>query len=173
MSAGSREPTMTSVSPEPTPIVGVEPHVRLEMKSQPRYLSGARDMVSAIARRLGFQDGECGQIALAVDEALCNVIRHGYDRAPDRPIWLSIWPYEIAGETRGIQIVIEDEARQVDTDEIRGRELEDVRPGGLGVYIIRQVMDYCGFEKRDGVGMRLTLMKLIADEPAESCGEVE
>ena len=167
---------MTSVSPEPTPptpIVGEEPHVRLEMKSQPRYLSGARDMVSAIARRLGFSDAECGQIALAVDEALCNVIRHGYDRAPDRPIWLSIWPYEVGGESVGMQIVIEDEAKQVDTEEIRGRELEDVRPGGLGVYIIRQVMDYCEFEKRDGAGMKLTLMKLVSDDPGESCEEKE
>jgi len=164
---------MTQTTPKPKPIVGCDPHVRLEMKSQPRYLSGARDMVAAIARRLGFHDGDCGQIALAVDEALCNVIRHGYDRVPDKPIWLSIWPYESQGETVGIQIVIEDEAKQVDTEQIKGRELEDVRPGGLGVYIIQQVMDYCQFEKRDEVGMRLTLVKLVSNGSCEDSREKE
>jgi len=107
---------MTQTKPETLPIADREPHVKLEMMSQPRYLSGARDMVAAIARRLGFHDSECGQIALAVDEALCNVIRHGYDRAPDKPIWLSIWPYEIGGETRGIQIIIEDVILKLATD---------------------------------------------------------
>ena len=162
---------MTSTTPEPKPLTGIEPHVRLEMKSQPRYLSGARDMVAAIARRFGFNDGDCGQIALAVDEALSNVIRHGYDRAPDQPIRLSVWPFDADGKTVGIQIVIEDEAKQVDTEEIQGRELEDVRPGGLGVYIIRQIMDYCEFEKREGSGMRLTLVKLVANGAGAACGE--
>jgi len=168
MSCESPDSLMTQTKPETLPITDREPHVRLEMMSQPRYLSGARDMVAAIARRLGFHDSECGQIALAVDEALCNVIRHGYDRAPDKPIWLSIWPYEIGGETRGIQIIIEDEAKQVDVEKIRGRELEDVKPGGLGVYIIRQIMDYTSFEKREHAGMRLTLVKLTTDTNQES-----
>ncbi|MEQ9617442.1 MAG: ATP-binding protein [Phycisphaerales bacterium] len=159
---------MTQATPEPKPLTDREPHVRLEMMSQPRYLSGARDMVSAIARRLGFNDGECGQIALAVDEALCNVIRHGYDRAADKPIWLNIWPYDVKGEARGIQIVIEDEARQVDTEAIRGRDLEDVKPGGLGVYIIKQVMDFAEFEKREGKGMKLTLVKLVTDQAEDT-----
>lgn len=171
MTTGPHHSPMTSLTPEPKPLVQIEPHVRLEMKSQPRYLSGARDMVSAIARRFGFTDGECGQIALAVDEALCNVIRHGYDREADKPIWLNIWPYDVDGETVGMQITIEDEAKQVDVDEIRGRELEDVRPGGLGVYIIREVMDYCEFEKRAGPGMRLILIKLVSAQSAEPHGE--
>lgn len=137
-------------------------HVIVEMLSQPRYLSGARELVAAVAKRFGFDDTACGQIALAVDEALCNVIRHGYGRREDGKIWLSIWPVgsdEKAGRSGGITIVIEDEAAQVDPEKIRGRELEDVRPGGLGVYIIRQVMDSVRYEKRDERGMRLTLTK--------------
>ena len=64
-------------------------------------------------------------------------------------------------------IVIEDEARQIDPAFIKGRELDDVRPGGLGVHIIREVMDVVEYESRDGVGMRLTLFKQLGtqDEP--------
>ncbi len=135
------------------------PDIRVELVSDPAYLSGARDLVSAVARRLGFTDEGCGQIALAVDEALCNVIRHGYDRRKDGPIWLSIWP--AAGGAAGITIVIEDEAKQVDESQIKGRDLDQVRPGGLGVHIIRQVMDHVKYERRQPVGMRLTLAKKI------------
>lgn len=139
------------------------PHVRIELYSQPRYLSGARDLVSAIAKRFGFDDTACGQLALAVDEALCNVIRHGYDRRPDGRIWVSLWPCsDDEGRPGGIRIVIEDLARQVDPEKIRGRDLEDIRPGGLGVYIIRQVMDAVRYEKRSEGGMRLLMTKLLA-----------
>lgn len=143
------------------------PHIRVELLSNPIYLSGARELVASVAKRLGFDDLDCSKIALAVDEALCNVIRHGYARATDRPIWVSIWPMGQGESVEGIRIVIEDEARQVDPDKMRGRELEDIRPGGLGVHIIREVMDEAHYERREGkVGMRLTLVKK-APRPAE------
>lgn len=140
-------------------------HIVVEMLSQPRYLSGARDLVAAVAKRLGFTDHDCGQIALAVDEALCNVIRHGYDRRDDEKIWLSIWPaeQESADPRAGIKILIEDEAQQVDPEQIQPRDLDEIRPGGLGVYIIREVMDEARFERRpqSPVGMRLEMTKWV------------
>ena len=141
------------------------PHIRVELLSNPIYLSGARELVSSVAKRLGFDDLDCSKIALAVDEALCNIIRHGYGRRSDRPIWVSIWPLEEAGESIGVRIVIEDEAKQVDPEKVRGRELADVKPGGLGVHIIREVMDEATYERREGRGMRLTLVKRAPRPP--------
>ena len=69
-----------------------DPHIEIRLISDPIYLSGARELVSSVARRLGFDDLQCSKIALAGDEALCNIIRHGYDRAPDKPIWIRLWP---------------------------------------------------------------------------------
>lgn len=136
------------------------PHIRVELLSNPIYLSGARELVGSVAKRLGFDDLDCSKIALAVDEALCNIIRHGYNRRTDRPIWISIWPIDDAsGRPGGIKIVIEDEAKQVEPMQMRGRELSDIRPGGLGVHIIREVMDDATYERREGKGMRLTLTK--------------
>jgi anti-sigma regulatory factor (Ser/Thr protein kinase) len=131
------------------------------MLSDPLFLSGARDLVSSVSRRLGFSEQQSGQIALAVDEALCNVIRHGYDRRADRPIVLCLWPEGSVAAHTGVRIVIEDEGKQVDPAQIRGRSLDDIRPGGLGVHIIREVMDEVLYEKRDAAGMRLTMVKKL------------
>ena len=141
------------------------PHIRLELRSNPIYLSGARELVSAVAKRLGFDDIECSKVALAVDEALCNIIRHGYDRAEDRPIWISLWPID-HDQPGGLRIVIEDEAKQVIPERMRGRDLADIRPGGLGVHIIREVMDEVEFAPRPDIGMRVTMIKMIDSSPA-------
>jgi anti-sigma regulatory factor (Ser/Thr protein kinase) len=134
-------------------------HIRFEMLSQARYLSSARAMAAAVAERYGFDDCTCGQIALAVDEALSNVIKHGYNREPTGRIWLTITPREGARGVEALCITIEDRARQVDVDHIKSRDLDDVRPGGLGVHIIRHLMDEASWEKRPEGGMRLTLIK--------------
>lgn len=157
--------------------MNASPIVKLQMQSDPMLLSGAREMVSWIARRSGFSDMDCSQIALAVDEALCNVFRHGYDRQTDRPIWVSIWSESgTAGNAENpprIRIEIEDEARQVDPDKIKSRDLDDVRPGGLGVHIIKQVMDEATYAQRPGQGMKLTMVKQGAGPksalPGASC----
>jgi len=143
--------------------------VRLQLPSNPLFLSGAREMVYQFASRSGFSDEACGQLALAVDEALCNVIRHGYGKAPDRPIWLSLAfvggvatpETQHQNPTQALQIVIEDEAKQVDPSTIKSRDLDEIRPGGLGVHIITEVMDEVRWEKRPNsdVGMRLTMIK--------------
>lgn len=144
------------------------PDIRVHLVSDPTYLSGVRDLIAAVSRRLSFSDDACGQIALAVDEALANVIRHGYDRRRDGPITVSIWPLPgDNGHPRpGIRIVVEDEAKQVDPCQIKSRDLDQIRPGGLGVHIIRQIMDEVVYEKRTGPGMRLTLVKRLPDPAA-------
>lgn len=182
----------------PTP----PPEVRIEIRSNPLYLSGAREMVAAVARRMGYTEEACGQIALAVDEALCNVIRHGYDRASDKPIWISLWPLgettngaadsgaggggsggsnglsEAAGavccrqtpdvHVAGLRIVIDDEAKQVDPSVIKSRDLDEVRPGGLGVHIIKAVMDEVKYERRSPIGMRLSMVKKRVGSQSDS-----
>jgi anti-sigma regulatory factor (Ser/Thr protein kinase) len=145
------------------------PPLKFEMLSQPRYLSAIRAMVGNVAQRFGFTETECSQIALAVDEAICNIISHGYDKREDGHITVAVWPEE---SPAGLRLVIEDNARQVDPESIKSRDLDDIRPGGLGVHIIREVMDEAVYERRAQGGMRLTLVKRIKSgrlAPAESC----
>jgi len=133
----------------------------IEIPSQPGYLCAVRAMVETLARQWGFDEDQAGRIVLAVDEALVNVIRHGYRGAHDRPIWLKIRKVGANGRT-GLSVVIEDECDPVDPTKIRGRDLNDVKPGGLGVHIIREAMDNVTFTQRDdGRGMRLQMEKFL------------
>lgn len=170
-----------SSSPTPPPQTAASaPHLRLTLLSNPLFLSAARELVSAVANRVGFSDEACGQLALAVDEALCNIIRHGYSKQSDRPIWLSVTAvgglatpeHPDANPCTGLLVVLEDEATQVDLSRIKSRDLDEIRPGGLGVHIIHQVMDEVRYEHRQPVGMRLSMFKARqprgggADQPA-------
>jgi serine/threonine-protein kinase RsbW len=169
-SASNPDPTTAGSGAPSAP----QPDIRVEMVSDPVYLSGARELVAAVARRLGFAEEASGQIALALDEALCNIIRHGYERRRDGPIWISVWPLESEnGRGPGLRIVVEDEARQVEPEQIRSRELDEIRPGGLGVHIIREVMDQVSYEKRPGAGMRLTLVKWQGAGAPCGCGPAQ
>lgn len=131
--------------------------VRLEITSRPDLLAPVRSMVISLAERFGFDEVESGHLALAIDEALANVIRHGYGGEAERPIWISIAMLD--DPRRVFRVVIEDEGRQCDPESIAPRALDDIRPGGLGVHLIREVTDRCTFEHRTPSGMRLVLEK--------------
>ena len=85
------------------------PDIELRMLSQPRLLTACRAMVSNLAQRLGFSDMHAGQVSLAVDEALCNVINHGYQRVPHGLIEVRIWA--IDGSARAPEVVLALEER--------------------------------------------------------------
>jgi serine/threonine-protein kinase RsbW len=138
------------------------PSIRMEILSRADLLAPVRAMLTSFSERSGFDEIETGHLALAVDEALANVIRHGYDSRPDGRIWIST--YLIEEPERRIRIEIEDEGRQTDPDQIVSRDLADVRPGGLGVHLMRNVTDTCEFERRMPGGMRLVLEKTIRRE---------
>jgi serine/threonine-protein kinase RsbW len=57
-----------------------------------------------------------------------------------------------------VRFVLRDYGRSCDPKYIRSRDLEDIRPGGVGVHIIRQVFDYVKYEPRRR-GTRLVLEK--------------
>lgn len=144
-----------------------QPELCLELRSNPCYLCGTRELVAQVAKRVGFPDAQCAQWSSVVDEAVANVINHGYERRSDGPIWVHIYPLADNEEGPGMRVIIEDEARQVDPESIKGRDLEDIRPGGLGVHIIREYMDSAVYQRRERIGMRLTLTKRVGGPAAQ------
>jgi anti-sigma regulatory factor (Ser/Thr protein kinase) len=146
---------MTDTAP---PQVIVRPCVRLTMPSIPRYLCVIRAALRCMCAQEGFSEEIIDKLVLATDEALANVIKHGYDSRPDGSIMLILRP--IAGPARkGLDIVIVDRGKSIDPCLICGRDLDDLRPGGLGVHIIRSVMDKVQYRKRSGGGMLLRMVK--------------
>lgn len=126
--------------------------------SDPGELARVRKRIQAESRAVGFAEDIVGEIALAVDEALSNVIRHGYGGPCDRPIDVKIERLRL-GDDREIRITVRDYGRQVDPAEINPRAIENVQPGGLGVHIIKTVMDEVVYSPAEGGGMRLIMRK--------------
>ena len=55
-------------------------------------------VVIAVALLVGFDAKSAQAIGLALDEALANVINHGYEGRPDQPIHVEFQMREAAGE---------------------------------------------------------------------------
>lgn len=69
---------------------------------------------------------------------------------------------DLRREQGAFLVLIRDFAAPVDVDRIKSRELDDVRPGGLGVHFIREVMDEMEYlPPPDGQGNLLRLRKAI------------
>ena len=131
----------------------------IDLTSDPEHLCGVRDAVREWVGALGWNDVRVADVVLAVDEALTNVMRHGYDNRTDQPIQLILRTITDPARGDAVEIEIRDWGRQVPLDQIRGRDLDDLRPGGLGVHIIRNLMDYADYSHAAGGGMRLLMRK--------------
>lgn len=133
--------------------------IKISISSDPvflRILRAAIDEVSALA---GFSRKECAKIILAVDEACSNVIRHAYHNRVGQPIYVTcrITPIKL-------EIVIIDLGEPADIKTIKPRPLDELRPGGLGVHIIRTVMDEVHYENLAKIGNRLIMTKFLPRE---------
>jgi anti-sigma regulatory factor (Ser/Thr protein kinase) len=138
-----------------------EPEISIRIFSDPHLLATVRGAIDGLAKCVGFQDKSRALITLAIDEAMTNVIRHGYGNQTSGMIWLHMWR---SVEPRGLRIIIEDLGKATEPSKIKGRNLEDVRPGGLGVHIIKETMNEATWEARPSGGMRLTLAKWLNAE---------
>jgi sigma-B regulation protein RsbU (phosphoserine phosphatase) len=97
-------------------------------------LEGVRARVREIVEPL-FGPDLASDVVLAVDEACQNIIRHAYC-GEDGMI-------ELRMESDGDKLCIslEDFADCVDPGQVRPRDLADLKPGGLGTHLIREIMD--------------------------------
>jgi anti-sigma regulatory factor (Ser/Thr protein kinase) len=133
--------------------------VHLQILSRPELLASVRGVAQDLAHRCGLDDIASCHFILAMDETLTNVIRHGYEGRDDGMIWIRLEPMECSD---GLRAVIEDRARTVDPASLQGRDLEDVKPGGLGMHLMRTLVDRFEHTPREGGGMRVVLEKRAA-----------
>jgi anti-sigma regulatory factor (Ser/Thr protein kinase) len=131
----------------------------LEVLSDVAELPGVRDAIRVWTRAHGWDEVQVADIVLAVDEALSNVIRHGYGGKPGHKIELNARSLRDTPDGPGIEVRIRDYGKQVPPDRIRGRDLDDIKPGGLGVHIIRSLMASAEYSQAEGGGMQLIMRK--------------
>ncbi len=94
-------------------------------------------------------------VVLAVNEACTNIIQHAYGMDPNGRIDVTL-----VQEQGALVIRLRDYAHRVDVEKVCSRDLDDVRPGGLGVHLIDCLMDECGFiDPPEGVGNLFQMKK--------------
>jgi len=135
--------------------------IRLSIYSMPSHLPVVRAAVEKACRQAGFDEEAAASVVLSVDEALTNIIRHAYKGADDQQIDVEL---ELLGPRgcEGLLVRLRDYGDQVDPSQIKPRDLDDVRPGGLGVHIMKECMDTVRFTPAKGGGTLLTMIKRIS-----------
>ena len=132
----------------------------IEFPISPTWFQTIRRLVSTASIHCGFSDRDAGQISMAVDEAMANVHKHGYQFDNSGRVTLQVITH--IEPTARIDIQLDDETQDIELDSIRSRDLTDVRPGGLGVHLIQTIMDESNWSIRESGGMRLLLSKTNA-----------
>jgi anti-sigma regulatory factor (Ser/Thr protein kinase) len=131
--------------------------MRLSVTSHPEYLEPLRNVVRETTVLSGLPTEEGEQVVLAVVEGWTNVIRHCYENCYNKPIDL-----EIEIDDENLTFRISDYGTFVEPHTMRGRDLEDVKPGGLGLHLMKKVMDEVRYEKNASGGTSLTLVKKLS-----------
>src|SRR5216683_2131990 len=148
--------------------------LKLELRSHPTLLCVIRGALGPLMEMLGFSPEHSREIIRAVDEAVSNIMRHSYQGRPDQPIevYCSRLQRRTNGETeQGVEILLFDCGPAVDTTKLQARSLDEIKPGGLGLHIIRGSMDTVQY-KRAGRLNRLRLVKYAQSSTGE-CGSTE
>ncbi|MCM2284485.1 MAG: ATP-binding protein [Desulfobacula sp.] len=111
-------------------------HIHIRITAHPANLKQIRAMTAKVAAAAGLAEKEAGSVILAVDEACSNIIKHCCKNDPTRSIDVTA-----TLDRDSICLVLVDNGKPFDIDSIKPRDIREIKPGGLGVHIIRQVMD--------------------------------
>jgi len=122
------------------------------------YLDEIREFVGEIARTGGFSDKDVYNIQLATDEAASNIIEHAYENQPDGVLDLSC-----GVRNDVITIILIDHGGSFDPSDVPPPDLKadlsDRKIGGLGLFLMRKLMDEVHYESRPDKSNVLTMTK--------------
>ena len=131
--------------------------LRFSVPGKPEYVSMIRLSVSSAANTAGFNIEEIDDIKIAVSEACTNVVCHGQLNEND--------VYEVIcniGENEFF-ISVEDKAGGYDVDEYKKPSIDELKPGGMGLYIIQALMDKVDIVSQVGQGTKIEMIKYLTN----------
>jgi sigma-B regulation protein RsbU (phosphoserine phosphatase) len=134
---------------------GVPQRREWHIKSDPAHLRQVRVELEEFASLCGAGKDAQNALGLCANEALANVIRHGYHGRHDKPI--EMIAEHIHGE---IQVKIRDWAPPIDPSKLPTEPKDILKPGGLGLLCMRKMMDEIHFSPLPD-GNFLTMIKKI------------
>lgn len=113
------------------------------------FLDEIRDFVGEIARAGGFSDREVYNIQLATDEAASNIIEHAYEGVSEGVLEISCGVKDAS-----IKIILVDHGESFDPSDVPAPDLKadlsERKIGGLGIFLMRKLMDEVHYEAEPG-----------------------
>jgi anti-sigma regulatory factor (Ser/Thr protein kinase) len=137
----------------------------LEIDGKPENLSVIADFIALAMRQLGIEEG-IFEVQTAVDEACTNIIQHAYSGKG------GIIAISCALQDNDFVITIRDRGRPFDPGSVPPPDLEadwdQRRVGGLGMYLMRRLMDEVSYDFDAETGNKLTMRKMLPRMRRES-----
>ena len=98
-----------------------------------------RDVFAKLQIDQGLKD----ELVLAIAEAAQNIVKHAYKDSPNQDELMVV---KISCEVNKLEIAFYDMGTPVDPKKVKHREIDNVKPGGLGTFFIQEIMDAVEFK---------------------------
>jgi serine/threonine-protein kinase RsbW len=132
----------------------------LQVPSSTENLAMIREFVTAVGRQAQLDEIAITNLELAVDEACANVIEHAYGHDITKEVVV-----RAKFDDESLQISVIDEGLGFDPDKTPQESVEDLikerKSGGLGIRLIKQLMDDVSYEIVPGQKNELHMTKKI------------
>ena len=123
-------------------------------------LQKVREFMSRLVKASSLPERDGNKVVLAVDEAIANIVKHAYSQKGSGEVEL-----EVRFDAEKFEVLIRDDGQAFDPNAIKSPDMaEHVRMGrktGLGIFLMRQIMDEVKYSFKDGEKNRLHLVKFI------------
>ncbi len=139
---------------DPAPNAPHSDTLKLTLPNQLPYLPLAQSFVREVATQFGFRGASLSEIEVAVEEAVTNVMQHGYDAEESQTFDLIC--DQLAG---GIRIIIHETGIPFDPSRIP--EYRAGESAGMGVFLMKTMMDDCSFHNLGPLGQETHLIKYL------------
>ena len=112
-----------------------------------------------VFEKINIQQEQKDELVLAIAEAAQNIVKHGYKGVENTTDKMQI---KISLKNNELEIGFFDKGKPVVPGNVQHRKLDDIKPGGLGTFFIKQIMDEAVFKKdQKGWVNHLVLSKKI------------
>ena len=134
--------------------------IRLSIPNKPEYVGVARLTVAAIASRIGFDIEKIEDMKIAVSEACNNAIIHGCKYCDEGEYNIN---FTLTEKKLTISVYDKGEGCKHELEDIRKPNYNNLKEGGLGIFIIKSLMDDVKIESEKGKGMMIRMIKYLGD----------
>lgn len=127
-----------------------------------KYLSDVRELVTSVLKSSLIEGKASNMIVLAVDEAIANIMEHATDNQLSSDIKIEL---SVKSDNEKFQVTIRDSGKRFDPtglEEIDVRDhLKAGKKHGLGIFLIRQIMDEVRYTYKKDCTNELCMVKYV------------